>query len=215
MTAVDDGRGPKLSRFEVLGAWLGVWTPPRDAHVPPIPWRRIGIGALVALVVGGTAIALIAPRIDEAKDQRAARDQRARDERAALRAAIVRAEQTPRLGTARGDSRSEALLAVEVAIGRDARRRFSPKARAATCEPVAGADRAAGRVAYECFAPVRDIVAGGGDPVGALAIPFRAVVDFERGRYAFCKVNPPPGEQIVPDPRRVVELPRVCRSPVP
>ncbi len=213
MTAGDDGTGPKLSRFEVLGAWLGVWTPPRDAHVPPVPWRGIGIGALVALVVGGAALALIAPRIDDAKDERAVRDRQARQERARLRAAILRAEQTPRFGVARGERRADALRTVEAAIGRDARRRFSPTARVAACEPVAGVDEAAARVAYECFAPIRDIVAGGGTSVGTLAIPFRAVVDFDRGRYAFCKVNPPPGEQIIPDPRSVVERPQASRSP--
>jgi hypothetical protein len=206
--------GPKLSRAEIVGAWLGIWTPPRDAEVPPVPWRRIGIAALAALLVGGAALALIAPRIDRAKDERAAREQSERAARAALRRAILRAEQTPRFGRAAGDRRAEVLQGVEEAIGRDARRRFSPNARPATCEPVAGADAAAARVAFECFSSIRDIVGGEGQgAIGSLAIPFRAVVDFDRHRYAFCKVNPPPGEQILPDPRDVVELPRACRSP--
>ena len=38
-------------------------------------------------------------------------------------------------------------------------------------------------------------------------------VVFDRGRYAFCKTNPPPGEQVIPDPRRIVRLPRPCRGP--
>ena len=46
---------------------------------------------------------------------------------------------------------------------------------------------------------------------GSLGIPYRAVLDFGRARYAFCKVNPPPGEQVIPDPRKIVELPRACR----
>ena len=31
----------RLGRLEILGAWLGVWTPPRGAAVPPVPWRLI------------------------------------------------------------------------------------------------------------------------------------------------------------------------------
>ena len=203
---------PQVSRIEVLGAWLGIWTPPRDAEVPPIPWRKVGLVALAALVVAGGAIALIAPRIDDAKEERAAREQRALEERTALRRAIIRAEQTPRTGSATGD-RGQVMQVVAAAVGRDARERFSPNARAATCEPVPGVDATAARVAFACHAPIREIVAGGGRAVGSLAIPFRAVVDFDRGRYAFCKVNPPPGEQIIPDPRSIVELPTACRTP--
>jgi hypothetical protein len=69
-------------------------------------------------------------------------------------------------------------------------------------------------VAYDCTSAVRDIV-GAGEQEGArgvLAIPFRAVIDFDRRRYAFCKVSPPPAEQVVPDPRGVVPLPQACRS---
>ena len=72
---------------------------------------------------------------------------------------------------------------------------------------------AAERVAYDCVSEVRAII-GAGDEAGArgsLGIPFRAVLHFGRGRYAFCKVNPPPGEQVIPDPRKIVELPRACR----
>jgi hypothetical protein len=212
MTAADDGRERKVTRLEILGAWLGVWTPPRDAEIPPIPWRKVGLIALATVVVCGTALALIAPRIDDAKDERSARDQRELAERTALRRAIIRAEQVPRTGRATGD-RGQVMQIVAAAVGRDARKRFSTNARAATCEPVPGTDATAARVAFDCHAPIREIVQGGGRTIGSLAIPFRAVVDFDRGRYAFCKVNPPPGEQIIPDPRSVIELPRACRTP--
>jgi hypothetical protein len=69
-------------------------------------------------------------------------------------------------------------------------------------------------VAYDCVSAIRDIV-GAGEQEGAqgvLGIPFRAVVDWDRNAYAFCKVNPPPGEQIIPDPRSIVRLPRACRA---
>ena len=205
---------PKLSRFEVLGAWLGVWTPPRDAEVPPIPWRKLLIGAAVLLVVGGAAAALIVPRVDEGKDRSAATEQRELDERRAARRERIRREQVPRTGSvAAADGRGDAVAAVEVAIGADARERFHPRARPATCEPAPGVDAAAGRVAYDCLSAIRDIVGGGDDTTrGVIAIPFRAVLDFEARRYAFCKVNPPPGEQIIPDPKDLIALPAACKS---
>jgi len=44
--------------------------------VPPPPWRKIAIGAVVALAVLGVAAALIVPEIDEGKDERAKEEQR-------------------------------------------------------------------------------------------------------------------------------------------
>ncbi|HWT91918.1 MAG TPA: hypothetical protein VN238_02905, partial [Solirubrobacteraceae bacterium] len=68
MRTEDSEPPPKLSPFEVVGAWLGVWTPPRDARVPPVPWRALALWMLALLVIGGAAYAAIAPQVDEAKD---------------------------------------------------------------------------------------------------------------------------------------------------
>ena len=204
---------PKVSRIEIVGAWLGVWTPPRDAEIPPVPWRKLAIGTAVLLVAGGAAAAVIVPRVDEGKERTAAVEQRGLDERRAARRERIRREQVPRTGTlAASDSRGDVLAAIETAIGTDARERFNPRARPATCAPAPGVDEGAGRVAYDCVSAVRDIVGGRDEGVrGVLAIPFRAVVDYDRRRYAFCKVNPPPGEQVIPDPRELIQLPRACR----
>lgn len=214
MTAPADDGTPKLSRLEVLGAWLGVWTPPRDARIPPVPWRRIGWTAIAVAVVAGAGLAVAIPAIDASKDERAATERAAREERAERRRARLVAEQRPRIGRLEQAGAAAALEAVGAAIGRDARERFSRRAAAATCEPAPGVDVAARRVAYDCVSEVREIV-GAGDQAGArgsLGIPYRAVLDHARGRYAFCKVNPPPGEQVIPDPRELVELPRACRA---
>jgi hypothetical protein len=41
-------RGPtELGPLQVVGAWLGLWTPPRDAVVPPVPWRRLLLGIVL------------------------------------------------------------------------------------------------------------------------------------------------------------------------
>jgi hypothetical protein len=209
---------PKLSRVEIVGAWLGLWEPPRDARVPPVPWRTLALALLALAAVGGAAAAVIAPRVDDAKDRSSARERAALAERAAARRARTIREQRPRRGAAAGaDSRGEVLTAVEAAIGADARKRFNPRARAAICDPVIGADLAADRVGYECTSAIRDIVGAGEQEgaIGTLAIPFRAVVDHRARTYVFCKVNPPPSEQVIPDPRTIVRLPRACRAPRP
>jgi len=68
-------------------------------------------------------------------------------------------------------------------------------------------------VPYDCLSATRRII-GAGDQEGAigdLGFPYRAVLEFDRLRYAFCKVRPIPSEQILPDPRSVLELPEDCR----
>jgi len=202
-----------LSRAEVLGAWLGVWTPPRDAVVPPVPWSRVAAGVALVALAAGLFTAFAAPAIDASKDERAAAEAEGRAERRAARRARQRAEQRPRRGRLTGDgSRAEALLQVEAAIGRDARRRFDPKARPATCEVTPGTGGAAERAAYDCLSAYRDVEGAGlqEGARGALGIPYRAILDLAAQTYVFCKVNPIPGEQVVPDPRQVVELPKAC-----
>jgi type II secretory pathway pseudopilin PulG len=44
--------------------------------VPPPPWRKIALGAVVVLAVLGVAAALIVPEIEEGKDERAEKERR-------------------------------------------------------------------------------------------------------------------------------------------
>src|SRR5689334_31268 len=90
----------KANAFEILGAWLHIWVPPRDAVVPPIPWRKIAIGTGIGVVVVGIALAILIPRIDTSKREYAA--QKAAEKRAAVaqnRARITRS-QAPHTGDA-------------------------------------------------------------------------------------------------------------------
>ncbi len=213
MPVRETNRPARLSRIEVLGAWLGLWTPPREAHVPPVPWRKVALGAALLALAAVLAAVLVAPAIDTAKDERSASEQRAEDLARSGRRARQRIEQQPRTGRLEGGSRLEGLAGVERAIGEDARERFSPRAGQGTCEVTAGADATGPRVSYNCLSPVREVV-GAGEQEGArgqLGIPYRAVLDFKRRAYVFCKINPIPGERVVPDPRGLVELPRPCR----
>jgi hypothetical protein len=209
----DGVNGPKASRFEILGAWLGIWTPPRDVVIPPVPWRKVAAGAVLLALAALAFAVFAAPAIDEAKDERSAREQRELDQRAAARRARIVAMQQPRFGRARSSQPRAAVVAhAETAIGRDARERFSPRARTASCDPAPGIDPGAPKVAYDCLSATTDIE-GAGEQEGArgeLGYPYRAIVDFETARYAFCRINPVPSEKAIPDPRKTIGLPRAC-----
>jgi hypothetical protein len=211
----DDPEPYRPSRLETLGAWLHVWTPPRDAEVPPVPWRKVGIGAALALLVVAGATALIAPSIDDTKRSQRAEERRADERMRAERRARILREQQPRRGRldAAAGSRAEAVFIVERAIGRDARARFDRRARRAVCEPLEQyVVEGSPRVPYRCVASTSAVI-GAGDQEGArgeVGIPYRAILDFAKHRYAFCKLNPLPSERDLPDPRDVVKLPPEC-----
>lgn len=63
--------------FGTLGAWLRIWTPPRDVEVPPPP-RPLTLAAIAAALVGvGLVFALVVlPAIDDARERTAAADRR-------------------------------------------------------------------------------------------------------------------------------------------
>jgi hypothetical protein len=129
-------RPTQLGPLAVVGAWLKLWTPPRDAVVPPVPWRRLALGGLAAAAVVGVAAALIVPAIDRSKQsgaerQRAAAARRAAAERARI-AAVQRprhARTAPRRGrggrtlAAERRARRALLAAAAASITADARRR--------------------------------------------------------------------------------------------
>jgi hypothetical protein len=220
----------KASRWETVGAWLRLWTPPRDVEVPPFPARRAVIAAAIALAVAVPVVVLVAGSVGEGKEEGAAREQREADARRAAERRRLTVEQRPRFGGTRARDRAAVLRALEAAITRDvqARRRAgeldgSP-ARTTRCAPYpATAERAeaerAGtlrRAGYDCTAVQRGITSTderGRTARGSLGYPFLAVVDYARGRWAFCKVAPIPGERVVPDPEDAVEVPRACRPP--
>ena len=223
-----------LSRWEILGAWLHVWTPRRGAPVPPIPWRKVAAGAVGVLLVLGAAVAFFGPRIADTKESdrretaRKNAEFRAR-EKERLRAEQVlhtaRAERTPPAGLTPGGERRarRAMLAqVESSILTDARARVkagtlsTPVVRV-KCDPyprsvkTLGAEEtletAIGR--YTCLAVTRDIIFSGRDR-GELGYPFWAKVNFGTGGYAWCKINPKPGE-LTGGRAVIVPLPKACK----
>ena len=227
----------KASLPERIGAWLKVWTPPRDVEVPSPPSRRaLAIaGAVLAVVVAGAA-ALIVPAIDSSKDRNAAAEAREAAQRREARNRRTIAEQRPRtldaasLQAAAGAADAEVVAAreallrrAETAISEDARARadageLAGRPQGTECEPYPKrdpgpeADLAAARGVYDCLVFVRAVPATETNIGGQVGYPFRAVLDFERFSVTWCKTNPVPGERVVPDPRTVLELPKACRA---
>jgi hypothetical protein len=214
---------PKANPLEVLGAWLRVWTPPRDVEIPPVPWRKVAYLGAGLLVLAAIVALVIAPAVDTGKREEADRQARAAAAAKQRREATARRDQRARTGGDPGlapartaAERSAVVAAVQRAITADANRRFAQgtvtsRTRSTSCDPFpAGAAASPRRAAYDCTALIREIL-GQGRP-GRLGYPFRAIVDFESATWTFCKVNPIPSEQSLPDPRTIVPLPAACRA---
>ena len=215
----------RLGRLEVLGAWLRVWTPPRGAVVPPVPWRTLAIAAALVALALLAAAALLVPRI---LDERERADERAREAAQRRHAqALVTAdrEQRPRSGSGTADpgagapaarrlrARTALLAEARDALQADAAIRGAGRVRGIDCEPFPRGsaprppERDLGRraAAYQCVA-VTSRFGQGTEQEGVIGIPFRLVADFARGRYAFCRVVPLSDRDRLTHP-----LPEACR----
>jgi hypothetical protein len=206
------GRRPGgLGRLEILGAWLRIWTPPRDAVVPPVPWRAIVAGAVVLLAAGVAAAALLLPHVADERRQAREREQRAEAQRHAEFLASVDREQRPRGGRGRPDpgagaaparrrsARNALLASAKSGISLDARRRTRRRVRGVDCTPFPGslaattptAELSRRAAAYQCVAVSarfgRKALPGGR---GIIGTPFRLVLRFPTGRYAWCRIVP-------------------------
>jgi hypothetical protein len=202
-----------VRRIETLGAWLGLWTPPRGEEVPPVPWRTIAIAAVALVAVLGAAAALVLPGV--AADRRAARERERRAEAASHAAflASVDREQRPRVRGGRPArtvaARRAVLAAASAGIARDARSRTPKRVLGVECEPfprtVGGTDpvsdlaRPAG--AYDCVAVTARLPGG-----GVIGMNFRLVARFQEGGYAWCRTIPLGDEDRLTHP-----LPGACR----
>jgi hypothetical protein len=217
--------GRRLGRLEVLGAWLGVWTPPRGAAVPPVPWRALSaIGAVIAVALL-VAAALLVPSIVGDRQRAGERAREAAQRRHAQSLAEAIREQRPRTGAGRADPGAgapaqrrtrarEALLAdAHDALQADAAIRGAGRVSGLDCEPFPRGsaprppvgDLSVERALYQCVA-VTSRFGKGTEQEGVIGIPFRLVADFARGRYAFCRVVPLSDQDRLEHP-----LPDACR----
>jgi len=215
--------GDRLGFLGVVGAWLRVWTPPRDAVVPSVPWRALAIGGVLLLAVLGAAAAFALPRLADDRTAAREREQRAEVQRRAAFLASVDREQRPRRGRARRDpgasatprrrtaTRKALLASAEAGIARDARNRTGRRIRGVDCDPfprtpeatVPAEELSRRAAAYDCVAVTARFRTG---TEGIIGIPFRLAVDFASGRYAWCRIVP------LADRDRLSRLlPRACR----
>jgi hypothetical protein len=205
--AQDPSRGTASDRYEPL---------PGIAGLPRWVWGKLPRPARVAVALLPFAIIalilLLGPGIDESKDRRAQAEREQRAQQAAERVAQLRAEQRPHFegGAPAGRdvaARAALFAAVPIAIEADARRRVAAGAldgpiRSVECEPYPRSidDRGAhldpsqttGR--YSCLAVTRAVQATERNEASSIGHPYRVLVHFDTGRYAFCKVSGRPGE---------------------
>jgi hypothetical protein len=210
----------RAGKFETVGAWLHIWTPARDVEVPPIPWRHLLLFGvpLVALVTAGAWLVL--EDASETKRQREAVEAREKMERKAAQLEQLRIDQALHVKHVPPADRPELVAELETALLADARARvrrgtLEQEIERVECEPFP--DTAPRRAAeldptrrsgrYYCIAVTSDIIGTG---EGLLGYPFFARIRYEAARLAWCKINPIPGEQAVPDPRQVASLPSGC-----
>jgi hypothetical protein len=195
-------RQPILS-WEVVGAWLHVWTPPKDVEVPPVPWRWVFLVAagLVGLVV--VAMLTVVPALDTGKEKgRAEQERMAAASKSAQVAHLRRDQRATIVALHRGNIEQQ----VAAAVGAGARARIRSgelKGGRVVSTECDRPDRVSGgRLYYYCLA-VQERTS-----LARTGLPFVALVSRDRRSLAWCKINPRGGEAVS---TIEVPLPRVCR----
>jgi hypothetical protein len=208
---------------------------PGIADLPRWLWRRMGraarltaLGVLILLVGGAAALV---PVILESKEDQAETDRRERAERRAELIQRLETEQRPRYRRSSsvappGATSAEQLEARSALVGElnaeilaDARARvrsgdLDGPIRHVECEPFPrsvdgiGAHEQLGRRTgrYACVAVTAEFGTGEVGATGVIGHQYRTMVDFQTGRYAFCKVSGQAG----PSREQLVTTPRVC-----
>jgi hypothetical protein len=204
---------------------------PGIIDLPGWIWRRLPPPAKVGLVVAFVALIVVAlaigPDIRESKKERERAEQQERQRAREAREARIRREQTPRFvdgppATSGVAARRRLLGAASASVLEDARRRAAAgrlrgPIRSIDCEPfprnVAGigaedsTELRFGR--YACLAVTARFTETESTSGGLIGHPYRLRIDFDTGRYAFCKIAGRPAEGQLK--RRLgVTVPRVC-----
>jgi hypothetical protein len=221
----------RANPLEIIGAWLHVWVPPRDAYVPPIPWKKLGIGFAAVLAVTGIALAILIPRIDDHKARTAAANAEYKRNAVARNRARINKAQAPRHGEASsllppaGAPAAERAAAKEKLLAKLKDDMFADaKARAARgemrpvkthpdCQRTPGTPVTGDVGVFDCFMVTAYIPHGKRNISGAIGYPFRAVVDYKTFTYSWCKTEQIPGELLILAPKDVTLLPPACRGP--
>jgi hypothetical protein len=185
---------PHLSRWEILGAWLHVWTPPKGLEVPPVPWRKVALWALGLAVVLGVAAAITVPRIDQGKKAGAA--ERARQTLAADNAERARLRADQKVHRVAVPAGAQAVHTLEAGITADAKARVRAKTitgpvLSTQCTPAEpSANQFPASRVYKCFVETASGIPGEGKDVLGTGYPFVATIYAKQHSAAWCKENP-------------------------
>jgi hypothetical protein len=204
---------------------------PGIIDLPGWIWRRMPPVAKVGLVLAFVALIAVAlvigPDIRQSKSERERAEQQERQRARAAREARIRREQRPRFvdGPAASSgvaARRRLLDAASASVLADARRRVAAgqlrgPIRRIDCEPFPrnvagiGAEDGTGERfgRYACIAVTAEFTETESTSGGLLGHPYRMRIDFDTGRYAFCKIAGRPAEGQLK--RRLgVTVPPVC-----
>jgi hypothetical protein len=185
--------------------------------IPPRARKPAAFAAGILLVAVAVALVLSIPAITESKDERAATEAHQERERLKQRAAELQAELRLREGRgegARGLKGSEAITVrqalasdLNAAVLADAQSRvqageFSQSVERVECErfprgargedPALDLGSATGR--YSCLAITADAPRIATNEPSSVGYPYRALLHFNSGRFAYCKISGRPGE---------------------
>ena len=199
-------KGQQGDRYEPL---------PGIAQLPGWIWRRLPpvgkVGLALLPVIAAGLVLVLAPGIERGKEERAKAEAERLAQARAARLAQLRREQRPRFvrsEPAPSVAARQGLVAdAAAAVRRDAAQRveagtLSGPIRRVACEPFPRSEASRGAEVdlsrpvgrYECLAITSEIEANARHGAGAIGHPYRLRIDFETGRYAFCKVAGRPGE---------------------
>jgi hypothetical protein len=218
-------------RYEPLPGLMGI---PRHLYgrLSPRGRRIAGVAGVLVLIGIAVGLAVGLPALLDSRRAAAATERAAEARARATRLAELRAELRPVRGTgtaARGLAGTAALTArhglaadLSAAVLADSVARASagelghrptrvdcaryPAAPGAV-DPAEDLASRSGR--YACLAVTADIAPQQSTRGGAFGYPYRALVDFRAGRFAFCKISGRPGEGSLAQ-TLVVPVPRVC-----
>jgi hypothetical protein len=198
---------PRATRWEILGARLGIWTPPRDVEIPPVSQRAVA-ATITALVLATVAVVtIVAPAVDRSKQRTAAQERRAHTAAVAKartrliaeqRARRARSPAVARLHAAGRDAAARAALLADARahVDRDVRARVAGGALDGPIRDVRCQYRshdAGPRVHLDCLA-ITSVLVRPKAPTVYVGHPFVVGGSLGDGRYAWCKENPPAGE---------------------
>jgi hypothetical protein len=193
-----------------------------------LPWLA---GALVVAAAVVIVVLLVPHNRSQAANRDALRAQQAAERKAELRARWTReARPIYGRGPAARDPHAEAALVprralvadLEAAVTADAAARarrgeLDGRYRSTACfrfpkgvdDPRPADDLASSIAIVECIAVAAQVAPSQTTTGSIIGQPYRARVDFRRGRYAFCKIVQQPGELAI-QRRPVIDIPRAC-----